>query len=330
MKTRTAMAFCLILPMVAPIAASAEAYSYPTPHRVDLTQFLRNFNQIEPASGGAPAPAAEHGAPTAHGNSDAQKSFAGKEIGAPPPLPVVKIGGLTVARNVEVTRAAEEASTPPELQRRDFAQVLQNRMAFTPFAHSPHIGPKTAPITVVVFEDLACISCTENSKALNTALADVFATPSATVPVSGTAPTSSTLAGITQIYWVHTASARFQPNNLPAFYSKVAAQYGKFWEFRTALLTAPDREPTTLFTILADLGIEPRIIRQVMLTEARRYYRELDGDVLQSKSFGIGAPPTVLVNGIRVGQSGIPLSLLPDVLTYVHNRFKAGLNEPPL
>jgi hypothetical protein len=137
------------------------------------------------------------------------------------------------------------------------------------------------------------------------------------------------LAEITRVIWVHSPAERWQTSNLPAFYSKIAGQYGKFWEFRAALLAAPNRETPTLFNALTSLGIDPRIIRQTMLTEARRYYRELDGDVLQGKSYGLTHPPLVLVNGIRVGEYGIPIAMLPDVLRYVQNRYITGLNEPP-
>jgi hypothetical protein len=311
MKRTIALGLCLLLPSLG--FAQREIAGPPPTHRIEAPDWL---NRLEPAGGGTTS------TPAATGNSSPQKSFAGKEIGAPPPLPTVKIGGVVVARTTDLTRSAEEASTPTELKRRDFAQVLSSRLPFTAFAHSPHIGPTHAPITVVVFEDLSCISCTEASQGINAALADVLTSP--------TTPTSNSLAGMTRVIWMHATNARFQPNNLPAFYSKVAGQYGTFWAFRAALLNAPDREPNTLFNLLAAQGIEPRIIRQVMLTEARRYYRELDGDVMQNLNFGIGSPPFVMVNGIRVGQSGIPLSLLPDVLTYVQNRHNAGLNEPPL
>lgn len=320
MRIRIALGVCLLLPS---LGFAQRDIAGPAPaHRIEFGSF---FNAIEPESG-APAPADTsngegHSSPEATGKSTQQKSFAGKDIGALPPLPKVKIGGIMVTRQIEMTQAAEEASTPPELQRRDFTQVLTSRLPFTPFAHSPYIGSPTAPITVVIFEDLSCISCTETSKGINTALAEVLAPPAI--------PTSNSLISLTRVIWVHSTSSRFQPNNLPAFYSKVAGQYGKFWAFREALLNAPDREPNTLFALLAAQGIEPRIIRQVMLTEARRYYRELDGDVLQGHNFGIGSPPLVMVNGIRVGPSGIPLTLLPDVLNYVRNRYNAGLNEPP-
>lgn len=319
MKITTAMVCLMLLPM----AGMAERELFTTPaHKISLSALTAKLNAIEPASGDS-APAPEHGAaPEASGHSEAQKSFAGKDIGAPPPLPKVKIGNKVVARQLDVLREAETSSTPAELQRRDFAQVLLNRLNYTPFAHSPQIGLQTAPITVVIFEDLACISCTTASEGINKALADIFTSP--------TTPTSQTsLASDTRVLWVHTPAERWQSSNLPAFYSKVAGQYHKFWEFRKAVQASPNRDPTTLFAILTELGIDPRIIRQTMLTEARRYYRELDGDTLQGKSYGIGSPPVVLVNGIRVGPSGVPLSLLPDVLQYVHNRYKAGLNEPP-
>jgi hypothetical protein len=67
-----------------------------------------------------------------------------------------------------------------------------------------------------------------------------------------------------------------------------------------------------------------------MLSEARRFYRELDGDTQQARALGMGNTPGVLVNGIRLGDHGLPLTLLPDVLTYVRNRIHAGMAEPPL
>ncbi len=317
----------LLAPM--PAFAARELFTAPLPA----------FNAIEPASGAAaspsePAQPAEASATEGHdeGHSEStstepaqhspdEKPKAKKRAG-PAPLPTVRIGGAVVQRAAAAFAASEATVLPEALNNKTSAPLLQQRLSLTPFAHSPRHGPNVAQLSIVVFEDLACISCTAASLKITEALQQFFIPPA--VAISGTE-----VSFTTQILWVHAQSQRFGGTNLPAFYAKVAARQGKFWEYREGLLATQTRNTDSAFGVLSSLGLEPRTTRQIMLAEARRFYRELDGDSQLARSIGIGKPPSVLVSGIRVGEHGVALELLPDVIQYVSNRLKAGMTEPP-
>jgi type I restriction enzyme R subunit len=75
--------------------------------------------------------------------------------------------------------------------------------------------------------------------------------------------------------------------------------------------------------------LKERAVRQIMIWDARRFYRELDADQLLARHFALSTPPIFLVNGIQVGgTNGLPLTLLRDVIIYVQNRLNAELEEP--
>jgi hypothetical protein len=331
MITRTVLLLVMGLGLACPAWAGREAFD-PAP----------SLNAIEPASGDAPAaaPAGEgHAAPAteAHGDSAPEhgnkkpeakpEAKKGKKLSATPPLPLVRIGGQVVERAKEAFASAEATVLPEALNDKRYPAQLQQRLSFTPYVHSPRQGPTNARLSIVIMEDLACLSCTTASQQVSQAIEEFFHSPTTPVAVSGS--TAAAVSITTQVVWVHATASRFEPNNLAAFYGKVAARQGQFWAYRKKILEAPVRNIDAAFTILSALGLEPRTTRQIMLAEARRFYRELDGDAQLTRSLGVGSPPTVLVNGIRVGQHGLPLELLPDIIQYVKNRLNAGMIEPP-
>jgi len=274
-----------------------------------------------------------------HGNNphEAKKPKEKKSEG-PPPLPKVIIGGQQVELAKIAFAAAEASVLPTALKEKGYPKQVQHRINFNAYAHSPRLGDPNAKLTVVIFEDLNCLSCTTASQDISVALKELFTSPTApAVPTAPPATTSATAAVSTttplppishQVVWVYAPSSQFEGSNLAAFYGKVAARQGQFWAYREKLLQRPDRTTATAFGVLNELGLEPRITRQIMLSEARRFYRELDGDTQLVRSLGMGTPPSVLVNGIRLGNKGLPLELLPDVLTYIRNRIHAGMREP--
>lgn len=324
MITRTGLLLVLCFGLALPAWAGREAFE-ATP----------SLNAIEPASGDASAEAESHATatPEAHGESASghgekkPEPKKGKKLTATPPLPVVRIGGQVVERAKEAFATAEATVLPKALNDKRYPAQLQQRLALTPYVHSPRLGPANAQLSIIIMEDLACLSCTTASQQVSAAIEEFFQPPATPAVVSGSTATAVSIT--TQVVWVHAAASRFEPNNLAAFYGKVAARQGQFWVYRKKILEAPVRNTDTAFGILSALGLEPRTTRQIMLAEARRFYRELDGDAQLTRSLGVGNPPTVLVNGIRVGQHGLPLELLPDIIQYVKNRLNAGMIEPP-
>lgn len=279
--------------------------------------------------GGAKAGSEGHNTPTATGSTEGVKSFSGKEIGAPPPLPSVTIGGKVVETKASALAKLHLATTPLALQNPNYKFVLDRRIALTPYAHNPQQGKEQAAtvlslklipkIQVIELTDLACTSCLSELAKLEPVLQDF---------------SSSVVRTHIQV-----AKGVQQDTNLPAFYGKVAARSGTFWAYRQALLTlagtqaAPDPAatipPDAALNALLATGLKERAVRQIMLSDARRFYRELDADQLLARHFALSMPPELLVNGIHLGGStGLPLTLLRDVLTYVQNRLNAQLEEP--
>lgn len=285
---------------------------------------LQGYAAIEPASGGGetqpeghePKPES-HGAktesgghePKATGKSEGKKSFTGKTIGAVPTLPTVTIGGKAVISKAEMIANELNDTTPPALREGMFLPHLDRRFSITPYAHNPKRGPNDAQITAVIFADFSCGQCMPELAKIDAALARVSET--------------------VQTLHIHAPMVRFQDTNMPAFYGKVAARGEVFWTYRDMLIAKPTTDANTLFDYLIASGMNIMQARSLMLTDARRFYRELDADSLLARSFSIGNPPVVFVNGIRLGYGGLPLDKLSDVLEYLHQRITRGMNEPP-
>ncbi len=260
---------------------------------------------IEPAAGGGGG----HGEPSAHGKSEGQKSFSGKELTATPALPTVTIGGKTVMTYAQSIEEDLKIATPDAFKHSSDKDFLERRFNITPYAHSPARGDPKAPVTVYQFVDLSCGQCMPELAKIDAALQDV--------------------SGSIYIRHIHAPMERFQDTNMPAFYGKIADRAGLFWEYRANLIQQNPSTADAMFGLLVKTGVPVADARSMMLTEARRFYRQLDADALLARTFGVGRPPVVFVNGIRVGDAGIPLDKLPEVLSYVTTRLARGLPEPP-
>lgn len=289
---------------------------------------------IEPAAGHESPPAEAEKSPEAEtphatGKTEGAKGFNGKVIGAPPPLPKVTIGGQLVVTRETANAAQMKEITPEKLRPREVQEMLNRRLQVSPYVHDPQqilhaaqlksnqapdgiFHPSLAaqaPIKVVEFIDLSCGQCMAEVAKIDAAMQDI----------------SSTIL----ITHVHAPLGQFQDTNMPAFYGKVADRAGVFWQYRAAMVQDKPADAAAMFDELVKSGVEIATARNLMLTEARRFYRELDADALLARSFGIGRPPVVFVNGIRLGENGLPLDLLPDVLNYVQARLQHNIPEPP-
>ncbi|RYG60024.1 MAG: hypothetical protein EON60_08550 [Alphaproteobacteria bacterium] len=321
----TMLALLLAVPFVFPVRVAAQAELFPSTEvtvRYDVVGWVKSLiakardNEtpvamdaelaaIEPAAGGGGG----HGEPAAHGKSEGQKSFSGKDLTSAPELPTVTIGGKTVVTYAKSIEQDLKAAMPEDFKNSSDKDFLERRFNITPYAHSPARGDPNAPITVYQFTDLSCGQCMPELAKIDTALQDV--------------------SGSIYIRHIHAPMERFQDTNMPAFYGKIADRVGLFWEYRANLIHANPSTADAMFDLLVKTGVPIADARSMMLTEARRFYRQLDADALLARTFGVGRPPAVFVNGIRVGDGGIPLDKLPDVLKYVNTRLERGLPEPP-
>lgn len=219
------------------------------------------------------------------------------------------IGGKAVISKAELTANELNDTTPEALRESHMLPQLDRRFSIMPYAHSPRRGPNDAKIRAVVFTDFSCGQCMPELAKIDAALAAISDT--------------------VQVIHIHAPMTRFQDTNMPAFYGKVAGRGGVFWKYRDLLVAKPTVDANVLFDNLLESGMNVTQARSLMLTDARRFYRELDADSLLARSFNISNPPVVFLNGIRVGFGGIPLEKLKDVLDYLHQRISRGMNEPP-
>lgn len=259
----------------------------------------------------AEAPAAEGGAHGAEGAADGEAEKPKKKSSKKEPepaFPTVTIGGKMVVTHAMQVADDVSASTPAGLRAKGMDQVLANRANIVPYAHNPMRGALDAPVQVVLFEDLSCVPCMASLGKIDAALADY--------------------ASKTLVVYVHTPSKSYQDTNLPAFYGKVAQRFGKFWDYRAALIGANSADDKVIFDLLLKTGVKEREVRTLVMNDSRRFYRELDADVTLARNFAVGKPPVVFVNGIRLGSGGLPLERLGDVLSYVTERLRRGLPEP--
>lgn len=321
----TMLALLLAVPLVFPADTHAEAELFPGTEitvRYDVVGWVKGFISkaiateqriamdaelaaIEPAAGGGGG----HGEPAAHGKSEGQKSFSGKDLTAAPELPTVTIGGKTVVTYAKSIENDLKAAMPEAFAKSSDKDFLERRFNITPYAHSPARGDPKAPIVVYQFTDLSCGQCMPELAKIDAALQDI--------------------SGSIYIRHIHAPMERFQDTNMPAFYGKIADRGGLFWEYRANLIHENPSTSDAMFDLLVKTGVPIAEARSMMLTEARRFYRQLDADALLARTFGVGRPPTVFVNGIRVGDGGIPLDKLPEVLSYVNARLERDLPEPP-
>jgi protein-disulfide isomerase len=274
----------------------------------------QDFTRIAPAAGEEEAAASEgegHDEAAAEGEGEhkPKKAKSGKDLTGKPSIPQVVIGGEVVVTKQAQRDQDVSASTPPSLKGPANTSMLEQRATIKTYAHSPTRGPSNARINVVLFEDLSCNQCMPYMAKVDTAL--------------------QTYASDTRVIFVNAPTLKFQDTNQPAFYGKIAARMGVFWPFRAKLIANPPANDGALFDDLMASGVKMTDARMLMLTDARRFYRELDGDALLAESFRVNKPPVVYVNGIRLGEGGLPLEQLEGVLSYVHQRIELKLGEPP-
>lgn len=277
---------------------------------------LIDFGGIAPAAGEEEAAAAPEGeghseaaAEGGEGEHKPKKAKSGKDLTGKPSIPTVVIGGEVVVTKQAQRDQDVSSSTPPSLKDKRMTEMLEQRATIKTYAHSPSRGPSNARINVVLFEDLSCTQCMPFMAKVDTSL--------------------QAYASDTRVIFVNAPTLKFQDTNQPAFYGKIAARMGVFWPFRAKLIANPPASDEALFDDLMGSGVKMTDARTLMLTDARRFYRELDGDALLAESFRVNKPPVVYVNGIRLGEGGLPLEQLDGVLSYVHQRIELKLGEPP-
>lgn len=262
---------------------------------------------IEPASGGEPPP--DKGHTTANGKNLSAKD--GEDD-----LPKVSIGSMTVTTYKTQAARVTKALLPKGLRDPGIQDELGRRFRFTPYAHNPVRGPMDAELTLVDFNDLACVQCRQDVKTADKVVAD---NPDRVRQVE-----------------LHLPLTRYSDTNLLAFYGKVAQRGGRYWEYRKTIMDQPSESAATgdqaknAFDALLASGVDQAEARRWLTREARRFYRELDADAALGKALGLDNPPHFYLNGIHVGDGGIPRAKVADVAQWLLQRQTYKLESHPV
>lgn len=179
--------------------------------------------------------------------------------------------------------------------------TLIARMEPPIYRHNPIKGPMAAPITIVEFSDISCLTCSSVRKQLE--------------ELQEKHPQ--------HIRWVHKHASDnpYKAENIAIFYSKIANKNNIFWEFRRQLEKLKNYDDDKLIQALNAAGLPVHNSRRLVRLYARDIYREIDADLALNKRLGLGKTPALLVNGIQVGGS-IPFESLEDLILYELERQK--------
>ena len=230
------------------------------------------------------------------------------------------------AAKAEVLNKLGEPSTPPTVGRREIFNgtvfddlppslssdaaktALLGRTNVPIYRHNPRQGPDDAPITVIEFSDLGCLTCPDY---LNTEL-----------------HLREKYGDLVRLVHKYLPSNPYSADTLIAFYAKLAQRSGKFWEFRQAVkdIKDPDKvNDSALNDKLLDVGVTLDNSRQEVRYHARDIYRELDADTLQAAKLKLdGPPPMLFVNGVRLG-AGVDVDNIDDLINYELTRLHIPL-----
>ncbi len=221
--------------------------------------------------------------------------------------PIVTISGREI-----ITRSAKKEKTfinvlPEALQTKRSRALLEKRTHIVPANHNPYTGSTTAPLQIILFSDMSCTPCVTLEKELNKIkekekLADHMR--------------------ITHIYMPENVT---RGTNLAEFYGKLAQKYGKFWEYREALLKMRNLNEEAYLELLLEIGVSKMKTRSSAIRHARKFYKELDWDAAFAKKSRLKNPPHIFINGIHLGSNGIDLKYLPDIINY--ESFLKGIKE---
>lgn len=182
--------------------------------------------------------------------------------------------------------------------------TLIARMEPPIYQHNPIKGPMGAPVTIVEFSDISCLTCDSMRKQLDDLLEKYP----------------------THIRWVHKHASDnpYKSENIAIFYSKIANKNNIFWEFRRQLEKLESYNDEVLIEALGYAGMPVHNSRRLVRLYARDVYREIDADLALNRKLGLGKTPALLVNGIQVGGS-IPFESLEDLVRYELERQKVTI-----
>ncbi len=220
-----------------------------------------------------------------------------KTLSDEPPFKRVFINGRpVVTKSEKKTGKAPITTLPAELRTPGAQEALKTRKDIQAYAHTPVEKMGSGKLVYTEMTDLSCLQCMQ-------LLVDA----------------DGAMASYTEhLHRVHISLPidAYSGTNLAAYYGKVAQQFGKFWEYRAIIINIENPNADSYTQALLDIGLEPRDIRKAILKNSRRYYRELDADVVLARRLGQEKPPAQFINGTPIGGAWLPFDTLGVFLDY--------------
>jgi protein-disulfide isomerase len=158
--------------------------------------------------------------------------------------------------------------------------------------NAPVLGPKNAPVTIVVWSDFQCPYCGKVEPTLQQ-LRDEY-------------------KGKLRIAWKNQPLS-FHPNAMPAAEAAMAAdEQGKFWEFHDALFKRQNELGPALYDDLAkQLGLDTNRFHASI--EAHKHAAQIKADMAAGSALGADGTPTFFINGKKL-VGALPLDSFKQVI----------------
>jgi protein-disulfide isomerase len=164
-------------------------------------------------------------------------------------------------------------------------QALEGIVQDVPTEGAPSKGAPEAPVTIIVFSDFKCEACSEVWITLDRILEEF---PSKVRLVHRDFPLDRAPGSVS----VQTANA-----------ARCAGEQGLYWEMHDLLYASQDSLAVTeLPAYGAQLGLDASFIECV---EELRFAEEIEHDQEIGMTAGVGAVPTIFING-RLSQGAMP------------------------
>lgn len=217
--------------------------------------------------------------------------------------PQVIIGGKAVLTKVEIRHNVSSEDLPENFKDNRARRAIENRFHVQAWRHNAVRGPINAPVVLFEITDLSCLFCQDLSKAVDAIFED------------------DQFKNKIRHIVMHIPVDKYNMTNAAAFYSRLAYDAGKFWEYRKKLYDASVNSDNVFIEKLLSVGVEEKDLRRMTRENARRYYRELDADSKAARDMSENKPPVLYVNGIKIG-GGIAIKNLKELVDYELKRYE--------
>lgn len=191
------------------------------------------------------------------------------------------LGKITVAATVEGIEASPDGSILflRDRQSKNIQIVAVEYLAEIDTTNAPFLGKPGAPVVVTVFSDFQCPFCARLAPILK--------------------QVQERHSDQVKVVFKHFPLAKHEYAFSAAVAAVAAERQGKFWEFHDALFAEPEGlNDERILAIARDLHLDMDRFRKDRDSDSVRHQVQQDKE--EGEKNGVGATPSVFVNGLRV------------------------------